>query len=100
MSSSTTWSFWPYDYRDCVVLGWKGLLVGVLVADVAFFLFWMIPSLGTNPGHASYTLSITLASMIIGLIPIAAVGLAVAWPLGLARTNNQRLLPPTSHTQP
>lgn len=84
MSATNSPALWPYDAKDRVVLGWKGLLVGILVADVAFFLFWAIPSLSSTPSHASYTLSITLAAMIIGFIPIGAVGVAVAWPLGLA----------------
>ncbi|GAA3273942.1 hypothetical protein [Paenarthrobacter aurescens] len=75
---------WRYGPKDRVVLSGKGLVVGIVVADAVFFLFWAIPSWSLNPNHASYTLAMTATAMVIGLIPIGVVGTAVGWPLGVA----------------
>jgi len=77
-------AFWPYDYRDRVVLGWKGLLVGVLVADVVFFLAGTLPGVFSRPSYASYALNMMGVSMVFGMIPIGAVGLPVGALLGKA----------------
>ncbi|WP_043805783.1 hypothetical protein [Paenarthrobacter aurescens] len=75
---------WRYGPKDRVVLGWKGLVVGIVVADAVFFLSWAIPSWNLNPSQASYTMTMTATAMIIGIIPIGVVGTAVGWPLGVA----------------
>jgi hypothetical protein len=82
MSSTNHPAFWPYDYRDRVVLGWKGLVVGVLVADVMFFLAGTLPGVFSRPSYASYALMMMGVSMVFGIIPIGAVGLPVGALLG------------------
>ena len=75
-------SFWPYDYRDRVVLGWKGLLVGVGVADVVFFLVPGVIKASLNPQYAAYQLSFLPILMVFGALPIGLVGLPTAMLLG------------------
>jgi hypothetical protein len=84
---------WPYGPKDKVVLGWKGLVVGIVVADVVFFLCWAVPSLSSNLRDAGYSLSMMGVAMVFGVVPIAFVGVAVGWPLGwtLRRIRSQWL---------
>ncbi len=82
---------WPYDPSDRVMLGWKGLVVGILVADIVFFLSGTLPSVVSRPNYAGYTLTMMAMAMVVGLAPIGAVGIVVAWPLekALRRVRNQ-----------
>ncbi|MBT2584815.1 hypothetical protein [Arthrobacter sp. ISL-95] len=82
MSSTNHPSFWPYDARDRVVLGWKGLVVGVLVADVVFFLVPRVISASQNPQYAEYQLSFLPILIVVGALPIGLVGVPTAMQLG------------------
>ena len=75
---------WRYGRRDRVVLGWKGLMVGIVIADVVFIIYWTVPAVISDPNHASYQFTMMGFSMLLGPIPIGAVGTAVGWPLGWA----------------
>lgn len=73
---------WPYDAKDRVVLGWRGLIVGILVSHLVFGLLvtWAIPTWG-------------IVIVIYSALPAWGVG-AVAGTvldLGLRRLRNQWL---------
>ena len=79
---------WPYDPKDRVVLGAKGLTVGVLVAYVTFSLLLSIPSV-----TVSGTWSWIFAIFLFAAIPALVIGLIIGAMLEvcLRRLRNQWL---------
>ncbi|KUM34476.1 hypothetical protein [Arthrobacter sp. EpRS71] len=64
---------WRYGPKDRVVLGWKGLVVGIAVAHLTFCIFWGIQA----PGWAIIFFGYSL-------LPVWAIGATVGSLVGLA----------------
>lgn len=84
MNSTHHPSFWPYDYRDRVVLGWKGLLVGVLVAHATFCALFVPTMFGASIQSGLLVVIYCAVYILFGAIPIWAVGIPVGAVLGKA----------------
>ncbi|MFF2841995.1 hypothetical protein [Paenarthrobacter sp. NPDC057981] len=82
MKPEATGTPWPYGPKDRVVLGRKGLVVGVLLSDIVFFLVPGVIGALRSPQYADYQLSWLPILMAFGAIPICVVAVPTAMLLG------------------
>lgn len=84
MSDKLTTAPWPYGPNHRVVLGWKSLVVGILISDIAFFLLPGIMSASRSPQHSAYQLSLLPIVIVVGAFPVSVVGVPAAMLVGKA----------------
>lgn len=77
----------PYGPNDRVVLGLRGLVVGVLLSDVVFFLVQAFIGVVRSPRHAEYQLSFLPILVVFGALPVCLVAFPTAILLGRVLRN-------------
>lgn len=72
----------PHGPNDRVILGRKGLVVGVLLSDVVFFLVPAFIEIIRSPPYAEYQLSFLPILVAFGAVPVCLVAFPTAILLG------------------
>lgn len=72
----------PHGPNDRVILGRKGLVVGVLLSDVVFFLVPALIEIIRSPPYAEYQLSFLPILVAFGAVPVCLVAFPTAILLG------------------